>query len=47
MIWVRKQEGIQFNQGGFIDFFGYPFCRGRVVKNLENCNKYNTTREVF
>ena len=33
--------------GGFIDFFGYPFCRGRVVKNLENCNKYNTTREVF
>ena len=33
--------------GGFIDFFGYPFCRGRVVNNLENCNKYNTTREVF
>ena len=33
--------------GGFIDFFGYPFCRGRIVKNLENCNTYNTTREVF
>tara|TARA_B100000989_G_C19531398_1_gene470158 strand:+ start:4217 stop:5218 length:1002 start_codon:yes stop_codon:yes gene_type:complete len=33
--------------GGFIDFFGYPFCRGRVIKQIENCDVYNTTREVF
>ena len=33
--------------GGFIDFFGYPFCRGRIVKNIENSDTYNTTREVF
>lgn len=33
--------------GGFIDFFGYPFCRGRIVENIENSDTYNTTREVF
>ena len=27
--------------GGFIDFFGYPFCRGRIVKNIENSDIYN------
>ena len=33
--------------GGFIDFFGYPFCRGRIFSNVELKNNYNTTREVF
>tara|TARA_B100001175_G_scaffold314810_1_gene324986 strand:- start:864 stop:1865 length:1002 start_codon:yes stop_codon:yes gene_type:complete len=33
--------------GGYIDFFGYPFCRGRILNKLEDANKYKTTREIF
>lgn len=34
--------------GGFIDYFGYPFCRGRIFDTVEpNNNQYNTDTEVF
>ncbi len=34
--------------GGFIDKFGYPFCRGRILDNLEeDNNQYDDTREIF
>ena len=34
--------------GGFIDKFGYPFCRGRVFQNLEeDKGQYDTPMEVF
>ena len=34
--------------GGFIDKYGYPFCRGRVFQNLENdLGQYDDPREVF
>lgn len=34
--------------GGFIDPFGYPFCRGRVFTTLEkDTGQYNDVREVF
>ena len=34
--------------GGFIDSFGYPFCRGRVFDTCEkDVGQYNDTREVF
>ncbi len=34
--------------GGFIDKYGYPFCRGRVFNSLEeDTNQYNTITEVF
>ncbi len=34
--------------GGFIDKFGYPFCRGRILDNIEEDNgQYNDNREVF
>lgn len=34
--------------GGFIDKYGYPFCRGRVFNVLENDNhQYDTAMEVF
>ena len=34
--------------GGFIDKYGYPFCRGRVFQNLENDEgQYDDLREVF
>ena len=34
--------------GGFIDKFGYPFCRGRVFDTLEKDNgQYNDATEIF
>lgn len=34
--------------GGFIDLFGYPFCRGRIFNILEkDTGQYNNTMEVF
>ena len=34
--------------GGFIDKYGYPFCRGRIFQNLENDeHQYDDPREVF
>ncbi len=44
-----NQEKFEYSgaAGGFIDFFGYPFCRGRIFSKVEEKNNYNTTREVF
>lgn len=34
--------------GGFIDRFGYPFCRGRLFHLVESDHgQYNDTREIF
>lgn len=34
--------------GGFIDKYGYPFCRGRIFLSLEEDNgQYNDIQEVF
>lgn len=34
--------------GGYIDKFGYPFCRGRVFMDVEDDNgQYDDVREVF
>jgi GT2 family glycosyltransferase len=34
--------------GGFIDQFGYPFCRGRIFETLEKDNgQYNDKKEIF
>lgn len=34
--------------GGFIDKFGYPFCRGRIFDDLEeDKEQYNDAKEVF
>jgi GT2 family glycosyltransferase len=34
--------------GGFIDKYGYPFCRGRVFSNIEtDKQQFNDAREVF
>lgn len=34
--------------GGFIDKFGYPFCRGRIFNELEkDTGQYNNTQEIF
>ena len=34
--------------GGYIDRFGYPFCRGRILKRLETDNgQYDNPKDVF
>lgn len=34
--------------GGFIDAFGYPFCRGRVFETIEkDLGQYNNAIEIF
>ncbi len=34
--------------GGFIDFFGYPFCRGRILNHIEqDAGQYDDARDVF
>ncbi len=34
--------------GGFIDKFGYPFCRGRIFDNVEkDIGQYNGTSQIF
>ncbi len=34
--------------GGFLDFLGYPFCRGRIFDHLETDNgQYNEVAEIF
>ena len=34
--------------GGYIDRFGFPFCRGRILDNIEgDAGQYNTEKEIF
>lgn len=34
--------------GGFIDYLGYPFCRGRILRRVEtDCGQYDDARDVF
>jgi hypothetical protein len=34
--------------GGYIDKFGYPFCRGRILYEIEkDCGQYDTTEDIF
>ena len=34
--------------GGFIDQYGYPFCRGRIFNTLEkDLGQYDTNQEIF
>lgn len=34
--------------GGFIDYLGYPFCRGRILSNIESDGgQYDSSIEIF
>lgn len=34
--------------GGFIDYLGYPFCRGRILSTVESdAGQYDDAREIF
>ena len=44
----RKKFEYAGAAGGYIDRFGYPFCRGRVMKRLEtDCGQYDSPADVF
>ena len=48
--WDREPEKFEYAgaSGGFIDALGYPFCRGRVLHELEvDTGQYNDARPVF
>ena len=58
MIAACQPKILDFNQrdkfeyaggsGGFIDTYGYPFCRGRIFNNIEkDKNQYNDVVEIF
>lgn len=45
-----KREKFEYAgaSGGYLDHYGYPFCRGRIFGNVETDEgQYNDTREVF
>lgn len=50
---AAKQEGKEVFEyagacGGYLDRYGYPFCRGRVMERVENdCGQYDTARSLF
>lgn len=46
----RRREYFEYAgaAGGFIDQFGYPFCRGRIFDHLEkDLGQYDDSREIF
>ena len=50
LLWSEDREKFEYAgaAGGFIDYLGYPFCRGRIMKNVEcDCGQYDDAREVF
>jgi len=46
----KKKEYFEYAgaAGGFIDRYGYPFCRGRIFDNIEkDTGQYNDNCEIF
>ena len=50
MLDLKKPEYFDYSGagGGFIDKYGYPFCRGRIYDKIEkNLNQYNKISKIF
>lgn len=44
----RNQFEYAGASGGFMDSLGYPFCRGRVLNDVErDCGQYETPTQIF
>ncbi len=46
----QKRDAFEYAgaAGGFIDRYGYPFCRGRIMSVVEtDCGQYDTALSVF
>ena len=47
---LREPERFEYAgaSGGFIDYLGYPFCRGRILQEVEaDRGQYDQEREIF
>ncbi len=45
---IRDEFEYAGGAGGFIDKYGYPFCRGRIFDSFEkDKGQYNDSREIF
>lgn len=50
ILWQRKKDYFEYAgaSGGYIDKYGYPFCRGRIFGDLEKDNgQYNDIAHVL
>lgn len=49
LAWARKDTFEYAGAGGgFIDFLGYPFCRGRMFQSVEtDSGQYDDARQIF
>ena len=50
LLWSENREQFEYAgaSGGYIDYLGYPFCRGRIMKSVERDEgQYDDAREVF
>lgn len=50
ILWYKQRDQFEYAgaAGGYIDQYGYPFCRGRIFGNLEkDKGQYNDTIPVF
>ncbi|MCY1524471.1 mycofactocin system glycosyltransferase [compost metagenome] len=48
--WQRQKDRFEYAgaAGGFIDHYGFPFCRGRIFDEVEKDEQqYNTNMDVF
>lgn len=46
----RRRDSFEYAgaSGGFIDYLGYPFCRGRILSSVERDEgQYDDRREIF
>lgn len=47
---VERRDEFEYAgaSGGFIDYLGYPFCRGRILSTTEkDAGQYDTSRDIF
>lgn len=47
---LRQRDQFEYAgaAGGFIDYLGYPFCRGRILQHIEqDRGQYDDTRDCF
>lgn len=48
--WLKRKNFFEYagGAGGFLDFFGYPFARGRIFGTIEeDVGQYDDEREIF
>ena len=45
---TKKKFDYAGGSGGYLDFLGYPFCRGRIFDSIEeDFGQYDDKKEIF